>query len=138
MRCGGNLTATSGTIYSPGYRENNAYINSENCDWYIVPPNDNSSVLIQFRTFATESSYDYLTIYSDPPTYSTSVAEYSGDQLPYNKLLEGPVRLLFRSDGSSVYRGFSLYYTIVEGTDKSNCVVRLYVRLHTVLLRSSS
>lgn len=116
MKCGANLTSTSGTIFSPGFEVYGRYENYEDCDWHIIPQNENSSVLIQFRSFATYRYHDFVTIYSDPPTYLTLAARYYGSQLPYDKLLEGPLRLHFRSYRNwYAYKGFSLYYTIVKG-----------------------
>ena len=121
--CGANLTATQGSISSPGYYSYQyQYFNNEDCDWYIIPPNDNSSVIIEFHSFVTESCCDYLSIYDDPPTYSTLVTRHGGNMVPYDALYEGPLRLHFRSDGSVLYRGFTLSYTIVEGRPmKSAC-----------------
>jgi hypothetical protein len=115
MQCGATLTVTPGEIFSPGYYTSRKYVDNENCDWFIVPPNHNSSVLIRFKSFATEFPHDYLKIYSDPPSYSTSVAKFSGTQSPYDRLFDGPIRLQFLSDNSTFYRGFSLSYFIVQG-----------------------
>ena len=116
VTCGVNLTATHGTIFSPGFDEGIPYNNSDDCNWDIVPQIENSSVHIVFNSFDIEAFYDFLTIHSDPPMYSTFVAEYHGSQLPYDLLYEGPLRLHFTSDGSVTRTGFNLSYTIVAGT----------------------
>lgn len=117
MKCGVNLTSTSGTIFSPGFEVCGQCDRSEDCDWYIIPQKENSSVLIQFRSFATHM-YDSLTVYCDPPTYRTSAATYVESQIPYDRLFEGPLRLHFTSSKYLWDGGFSLDCTIIEGANE--------------------
>jgi hypothetical protein len=91
------------------------YASNEDCSWYIIPQNENSSVHIVFHSFGTESCCDNLDIYSDQPTYNTPVARYNGKHLPYDSLYKGPLRLHFSSDSSITDKGFNLSYSIVEG-----------------------
>lgn len=112
--CGANLTSSSGTIHSPGYETR--YKNNEKCSWNIIPQTENSSVLITFKSFSIEASYDYLYIFADPPTYSTLVGNYTGNDLPYQVLHRGPVRLHFESDYVGRDKGFRIGYNVVQGT----------------------
>ena len=139
MKCGASLTSTQGTIISPGFDKGMNYNNSQDCEWYIVPRNENSSVRIAFQSFDIEEDFDYLMINSDPPAYSTFVARFDGSQLPYDLLCGGPLRLRFHSDHVVTRTGFNLSYTTVEGTSCLNSPVLLCAAyLVTMISRNSS
>uniref|UniRef100_A0A4W4E2X2 CUB and Sushi multiple domains 3a n=1 Tax=Electrophorus electricus TaxID=8005 RepID=A0A4W4E2X2_ELEEL len=73
--CGGNLTATEGTIYSPGHPDD--YPNLKDCVWTIrVAPGN--GIRINFTVLNTEPIYDYITIWDGPDQASPQIGQFSG------------------------------------------------------------
>ncbi|XP_061400318.1 cubilin homolog [Musca vetustissima] len=61
--CGGNITASHQIIRSLRHENPNSYADNMNCVWYVTAPPDHSIVL-RFKYFETEESYDHLSVYS--------------------------------------------------------------------------
>ncbi|TSK20132.1 CUB and sushi domain-containing protein 3 [Bagarius yarrelli] len=76
--CGGNLTASEGTIYSPGHPDD--YPNLKDCTWTIrVPPGNGIS--INFTVLNTEPIYDYITVWDGPDQTSPQLGQFSGSSV---------------------------------------------------------
>ena len=100
-----HLTNTKGVIQT---RDGTSYQNNADCRWTL---SSNTLLQLQFASFRTHSSADYLTIYDGGSSSSPLIGRFSGRSLPSpivsssNKLY-----LQFTSDGSGYDRGFKAFY----------------------------
>lgn len=108
--CGGGtvLSNPSGS-FSDGSGGSN-YGNNQLCYWFISPPCANS-VTLSFSQFDTEQGYDGLIIYDDW-SGTNQLAVLSGTSLPSSVTSNtGKMLVIFTSDYSFNYQGFSANYT---------------------------
>jgi Zn-dependent metalloprotease len=108
--CGGaTLLSDSSGSFSDGSGGSN-YGNNQLCYWYISPPCANS-VTLSFSQFDTEQGYDGLIIYDDW-SGTNQLAVLSGTSLPSSITSNtGKMLVIFTSDYSLNYQGFSANYT---------------------------
>ena len=108
--CGGaTILSDSSGSFSDGSGGSN-YGNNQLCYWYISPPCANS-VTLSFSQFDTEQGYDGLIIYDDW-SGTNQLAVLSGTSLPSSITSNtGKMLVIFTSDYSLNYQGFSANYT---------------------------
>lgn len=102
------ITTCSGSICDHGGSSSN-YTTYCSGSTTIYPENAGSFISLNFTSFSTESSYDYLYIYDGTSTSATLLGTYSGSSLigqVYATNASGALTLRFTSDGSSSYAGF--------------------------------
>ncbi len=103
------VTTCSTTVYDNGGYNN--YADNSNGSLTILPGTAGSMVQLLFTSFATESGYDYVSIY-DGTTASTAtlLGTYTGTQgpnLPFTATNSaGALTVVFISDGSVTASGF--------------------------------
>ena len=96
---------------------------SNNCDYTLtINPSEPNNLVSISGTFAGESTLDYLSIYEGTSTSGTLLQKVtsgtSGTVINFGPLTSesGPLTLLFHSDGSVVYPGFSAQVSCIEMT----------------------
>lgn len=106
---GGNVMANATGTISDGSGAGN-YGNNQLCYWLIAPPCA-SSVSLSFTAFNTEQNYDGVLVYNGNNTNAPLLGTFTGTTLPLN-LTSGPEMLVvFISDYSTTFGGFSANYT---------------------------
>ena len=115
--CSGGTVLSSVTgSFDDGSGSGN-YGNNQSCYWYISPPCANS-VTLSFSSFDTEANYDGIIVYDDLAA-TNQIAVYSGNNIPNNiTSTTGVMLVLFVSDYSATYSGFSANYT---STGNASC-----------------
>jgi hypothetical protein len=109
--CSGAVTLTSatGTIQDGSGASN--YANSMSCSWLVSVPGARS-ITFDVREFATESSYDYLTVYEGTSASGRQLGRFSGSSLPGRMIANGSALFVtWTTDSSVVYPGFRADYT---------------------------
>ncbi|MDX2368659.1 MAG: CUB domain-containing protein, partial [Colwellia sp.] len=110
--CGSSSsTDESGTLTDSGGSGSN-YDNGENC-YFLIQPEDASTITLTFSAFSLESGYDFLTIYDGSTTASPVLANnLSGNSLPASVTSSGSAMLVrFSSDFSITSSGFIASWT---------------------------
>ncbi|XP_033121805.1 uncharacterized protein LOC117120830 [Anneissia japonica] len=102
-----------GVITSPGYPL--TYPNDADCIWIIQTAGE-YNIRLRFNDFTTEGFYDRLIIGGVNDGSDRDYLELSGSSLPDNvdSNLNG-LSLRFKSDGTSVTKGFNISYSKVYG-----------------------
>ncbi|MBX7243479.1 MAG: hypothetical protein K1X92_17195, partial [Bacteroidia bacterium] len=111
LSCNGQtvLTPCSGTI-TDGSGGNN-YDNYVNCSWLIQPANA-SSISLNFTAFATESGYDFVTVYDGSTTAAPVLGTFDGNTLPpVLNSTGGSMLITFISDPSVTDAGWNASYS---------------------------
>lgn len=112
--CGGTYTSDSGQFGTP--MQNGGYMHNLLCHYLIRLPK-NSRIKIQFQTFALEASsscsFDYLDIYEGATETAPKMGRWCGNDMPppYESL-GNELLLVFSSDWSSSYEGFTVQYDV--------------------------
>ncbi|XP_041347137.1 CUB domain-containing protein 2-like, partial [Gigantopelta aegis] len=113
--CGGTLTANSYVSYltSPGYPT--GYHNNLLCIWTIEAANPNYKVQINVVDSQLEKestcNYDRVTAYDGNSTSASNVlGEWCGNEQPEYSSTRGAMVIVFKADGTEVFRGFKLSY----------------------------
>ncbi|KAK2582771.1 hypothetical protein KPH14_005036 [Odynerus spinipes] len=115
--CGGILTATSGTISSPGHAS--TYQPNMNCDWKIQLP-VGERIQITWLKFSLEEStscqFDSVEIYDGDSINSPLIGRYCGDNMPPTVISNSNnVLVVFISDWTYESEGFSFTYETICG-----------------------
>ncbi|XP_022799866.1 CUB domain-containing protein-like [Stylophora pistillata] len=110
-KCGGSLSASSGTLSSPNYPSK--YPNNADCTWIMSVP-QGSTLKIKFVNFYTERRYDYVKIYLD----RRLLRRLTGSLRKRDKTIsiKGTgkiIRVIFKSDRSVTKRGFFAQYNVM-------------------------
>ncbi|KPP67001.1 CUB and sushi domain-containing protein 1-like, partial [Scleropages formosus] len=107
--CGGHLSGADGLVLSPEYPE--PYPHGQECDWTITVKPD-YIVLLFFKQFSLEPSYDFLHVYDGPDSLSPLLGSFFGTDVPEHlESSSNTLFLAFRSDASQSSSGFVLQYT---------------------------
>lgn len=103
------LTECSGS-FDDGSGSSN-YNDNTTCYWLIQVPED-STILLTFTSFNTESCCDDLRIYNGSSSNAPLIGEYAGNQIP-NPIVSATNELYleFDTDGSVSYDGWSIAYS---------------------------
>ncbi|XP_076027535.1 cubilin [Genypterus blacodes] len=117
--CGASLSASSGSISSPGHPT--SYPHGANCTWYIsVTPGD--LIRLTFDSFNlefhTNCNFDYVEIYDNGTLQTgTSMGRYCGRSVPPSiTSTDNLLTLLFVSDSSLSSEGFSASYVSIDAS----------------------
>nr|XP_060623012.1 deleted in malignant brain tumors 1 protein [Anolis sagrei ordinatus] len=110
--CGGLLPYASGSFSSPWYPGN--YPNNAYCIWTIRSWSG-SKIQLTFRTIQTECRYDYVEVY-DGDLYSRVLGRYCSGSYVTLISTSNILTILFQSDVSVTYPGFSAFYHSFYGT----------------------
>ena len=104
------LNSMAGTITDGSGTE--TYNDNTNCYWLISNSN-NQNIHLQFTSFQTELSFDYVDVYDGSTTAATQLGSFSGNQLPQLLTSTGGTMLIhFHSDGGVTDQGWEAnYYT---------------------------
>jgi hypothetical protein len=101
---------------SPGYPAGE-YTDDKQCSWKIT---SNTKIGLYFKTFQTESGYDYVRVYDGGSSSARSIGNYSGSALPpYITSSSNQLYITFTSDASTTNKGFAakfqgtIHYQIV-------------------------
>jgi hypothetical protein len=107
--CNETFTALTGTITDNSGGA--SYDNNMSCQKLIQPVNA-ASITLVFNSFATESGYDFVSIYNGATTSSPLLGRYSGTTIPPALTSTGGTMLIvFTSDYSVVAAGWSASFT---------------------------
>ncbi|MDC1361780.1 GEVED domain-containing protein, partial [Crocinitomicaceae bacterium] len=111
-----SITTCGGLLMDPGKAGN--YLNSQDGATTIYPASAGNMVRVDFTSFSTESSYDYVYIYDGNSTSASQVtgSPFSGSSLPgpfTSTASDGSLTIGFSSDGSNVSSGFDAMITCV-------------------------
>ena len=109
------LSNTRGVIQT---KDGRPYLNDQNCRWNL---SSNTMLQLQFASFSTDSSADYLTVYDGDSPSAPLIGQFSGSSVPApitsssNRLY---VQFISDSSGQAEghefkawYRGMMLYLT---------------------------
>ncbi|EDV28197.1 uncharacterized protein TRIADDRAFT_53561 [Trichoplax adhaerens] len=111
--CGGSLSTPTGVITSPNYP--NFYSVSTDCVWTVArPPGNKLEILFTDMDLEQNAncSYDFVEIRDGSYPTSPLLGRYCGSSKPaLIKSTSNHIRILFRSDGNQVSKGFRLQYT---------------------------
>uniref|UniRef100_A0A803TWQ8 CUB domain-containing protein n=1 Tax=Anolis carolinensis TaxID=28377 RepID=A0A803TWQ8_ANOCA len=108
--CGGELPIPSGYFSSPFYP--GYYPNNLNCTWTIRTWNNYQGL---FSNFRTECRFDYVEVY-DGDLYSRVLGRYCSGSYVTLISTSNLLTILFHSDVSVTYPGFSAFYHSFYGT----------------------
>ncbi|CAB3398011.1 unnamed protein product [Caenorhabditis bovis] len=110
-----SYSQNSGIIYSTNYPQ--SYENNENLEITISVQNGNY-IHLSFLDFLTEDPYDSLEVFTGIGENKVSLKTYSGEQTgEYLDILDTKATLIFKTDLTTVYRGFAIQYdSVAEGT----------------------
>jgi hypothetical protein len=112
--CTGNFTDGSGS---------NDYDNYVNCSWLIQPANA-TSITLDFTAFATESGYDFVTVYDGSTTAAPVLGVFDGNTLPPTLTSTGGSMLItFISDPSVTDAGWAVSYSCTQCVAPSQPVI---------------
>ncbi|XP_028278938.1 deleted in malignant brain tumors 1 protein-like isoform X4 [Parambassis ranga] len=111
--CGGYLTSSSGTFYSPNYP--NPYPNNAVCVWYIRLSGQRVELELSDVNIELESScfYDAIYIYDGPSTSSSLLGMLCGRKNSTFYSTGPSLTVSFKSDSIVSYSGFRAYYRAV-------------------------
>lgn len=115
-----SLTTSIGTITDGSGSAN--YGNNSTCKWVIAPAGA-TQISLNFTTFNTEASYDFVRVYNGPDDTSPLLGTYSGSTLPSSISTTagvGAMCIKFTSDTSNTFSGWSANYTSVVTTPTCN------------------
>ncbi|XP_033100156.1 multiple epidermal growth factor-like domains protein 8 [Anneissia japonica] len=117
------LTSFSGVI-SDG---SNSYVEKSQCEWLIQAPNNRSKIVLQFSSFETECTFDFLFVYDGDSYTSPLIASLSGDAIPELIVAKsGKMLVVLYSDSNYVLEGFQATYHIqnctLDCSDHGTCV----------------
>lgn len=115
-----NLTSSSGTLTDGSGLSN--YDNNSSCKWVIAPAGA-TQISLNFTTFNTEASYDFVRVYNGPNDTFPLLGTYSGSTLPSSISTTagvGAMCIKFTSDTSNTFSGWSANYTSVVTTPTCN------------------
>lgn len=115
-----SLTASIGTITDGSGSAN--YGNNSTCKWVIAPAGA-TQISLNFTTFNTEASYDFVRVYNGPDDTFPLLGTYSGSTLPSSISTTagvGAMCIKFTSDTSNTFSGWSANYTSVVTTPTCN------------------
>lgn len=120
-----NITTCSGTVYDPGGTGN--YATSQDFTMTICPSTPGAKVQINFTTFVTENSYDFLYVYDGNSTAATSLGAYTGTSGPglvsaTGGNASGCITLRWHSDVSNVFAGFVGVISCITPCETINAV----------------
>ncbi|KAH3692443.1 hypothetical protein DPMN_194284 [Dreissena polymorpha] len=111
--CGGQLTANTGSIQSPGHP--NVYPHGVNCTWNIIVT-PGLVIRLTFHTFSMEDHvncrYDAVTVYDNSTAVNSSrIGRYCGSNIPpVITSTNNELTVLFESDSSVSHEGFAASY----------------------------
>ena len=94
-----------------------SYVDNAECTWTITCPTRGTTPSVRFSTMATESGYDFVTLYDGTSTQGAQLQQYSGNVLP--DPVQAPAQALtiaFTSDGSVQGQGFSVDFRCGRAT----------------------
>ncbi|KAJ8267678.1 hypothetical protein COCON_G00128500 [Conger conger] len=110
--CGGQFSAASGVILSPGWP--GYYKDSLSCEW-VIEAESGRSIKITFDRFQTELNYDFLELHDGPNLLSPLIGSFNGTQVPqFLFSSSNQLYLLFTTDNSRSNSGFKIYYERVQ------------------------
>lgn len=96
-----------GEFMSSGYSATE-YPSSKKCTWKIK---SNTRIGLYFKTFQTESGYDFVKVYDGESESSTLIGSYSGSTIPpYITSSSKQLYIVFTTDGSNQKKGFSAHF----------------------------
>ncbi|XP_068084546.1 uncharacterized protein [Anabrus simplex] len=99
------LSGSFNSLYHP-----NNYDNGITMKWLLVVP-EQHRITLEIKSFRTERGYDPLSIHDGPDTSSRRIASYSGTfYSPRIQSTGNKMFIIFTSDGSNTYSGFSITY----------------------------
>ena len=104
-----SLTMCSGTIYDNG-GPSGVYATNSNGQLILYPASAGATLQLNFTSFDVENSWDYLYIYNGNSTAAPLIGTYTGATAPTqitSTAANGALTLVFTSDGSVNYNGFS-------------------------------
>ena len=115
------VSGCSGTMADPGGANN--YPTNTNSN-LILLPTAGSYIKLDFTSFETEKSWDYVEIYDGPTSNpgSNLIDEYSGTLQPFSVTASnssGALFIRFRSDNSTTMAGFSANISCVTSPGSS-------------------
>ncbi|GAB1599770.1 mannan-binding lectin serine protease 1-like [Argonauta hians] len=118
VRCGGKIRETAGSIISPNYP--NDYPSNTECVWFIEVPHP-FFIIIHSTFFYIEDNcnFDYLEIEDYGYTYYSKSSEkrtFCGKKFVYFKSVSNQVRITFKSDFESNYKGFNLKFYSMDNS----------------------
>jgi len=101
-----------GTLYDTG-GPNDVYQVNENCTLLISPPCA-TSITLTFQKFATESGFDFFTVYDGTTTAGLQLMNTAGTTIPAPvTATSGNMLIIWRSDVSIVDSGFACTWSSV-------------------------
>jgi hypothetical protein len=117
--CGGTcglFTAVSGN-FSDGSGTSN-YANSANCEWIIAPPMS-TLINISFNELSTQTGKDFIRVFECTDVACSQqklLAELTGWYFtpPYVTVTTGFIKVVFTSDATLSYQGFTASWTSVS------------------------
>ncbi|XP_070176246.1 uncharacterized protein [Littorina saxatilis] len=106
--CNAIFTAVSGTFHSPNYPSE--YNDNLDCYYNIqMPPG--YRITLKFHYFKTESTHDFVQMFDGASGTAPLLGKFSGSKNPPDtRTTQNKMHILFHTDGSVSYAGFSCSY----------------------------
>lgn len=123
--CGGVIKSLNQSIQPNMNSERERYSGNQNCRWIIEAPK-NQLILLSFVTFQLEEDnncgFDSMTIYegyvTSTHTQQAPIGKYCGhNKPPIIRSSGNALTLLFKTDDSLEYGGYSLTYDFLDGSN---------------------
>jgi hypothetical protein len=91
------------------------YSDNLNCP-FLIQPAGATSITLNFTAFNTEIGYDYVYVHDGPSSAAPLIGTYSGTSIPATiTSTGGSLWILFTSDGSYNFAGWTATYTCMGG-----------------------
>ncbi|XP_033096794.1 multiple epidermal growth factor-like domains protein 8 [Anneissia japonica] len=106
---------TFGFIYEGVDQQPAGYEKADHCEWLIKAPDPGAYIVLQFSSFETECSYDFLFVYDGGSYQSPLLASLSGDTLPMPVIARSGMMLIYLySDTNYVLDGFHASFIVED------------------------
>ncbi|XP_071957536.1 multiple epidermal growth factor-like domains protein 8 [Antedon mediterranea] len=117
------LTSSEGDI-SDGF---GSYSSNHQCEWLIQAPTNNSKIVLEFSSFETECSYDFIFVFDGDSHSSPLIASLSGNYISDVVVARsGKMLVILYSDTNYILRGFQANYRIqdcvMDCSNQGTCV----------------
>ncbi len=81
-----------------------------NCTW-VINVDIGSRITLRFDEFSTQNNNDYVEVFDGISSRNQSIGKFSGSSKPVNLISSSDsLTVYFRTDGDTVYKGFSAKY----------------------------
>ena len=123
--CQGNTVLTAPTGQISDGSGSFLYNNNTSCTW-LISPQSPGPIVLEFLSFKTEASYDYVYVYDGTDANAPNLATLDGHNLPASlTATSGNMFIRFTSDGGVVDEGWSARYSVCDSLNPTPMVSQI-------------